>query len=150
LCYAPQIGEDLGERMANAFIRCFADGCEAALLIGSDIPDMPAAFVERGFAFLQENDAVIGPACDGGYYLIGFRADTFSREAFRGIAWGTGSVLKTTRGILERKALRIAALPEWGDIDTYEDLIALEERNRNTPFAQSRTMRYVVSRLSIK
>jgi uncharacterized protein len=148
--YEPQAGEDLGERMENAFIRCFADGCEAALLIGSDIPDMPVAFIERGFAFLQENDAVIGPAFDGGYYLIGFKANTFSREAFRGIAWGAGCVQKMTRGILEKQGLRIAVLPEWGDIDTYEDLIALRDRNRDMPFAQSRTMRYLLSRLSIK
>lgn len=145
LSYEPQTGEDLGERMKNAFIRSFADDAERAILIGSDIPDMPAAFIDQGFALLDTNDCVIGPSLDGGYYLIGFKSDTFAREAFTGISWSTDSVQKTTLDILGKRGLGIAFLPGWRDIDTYEDLIALRERNRNTPFARSRTMRYLLS-----
>jgi rSAM/selenodomain-associated transferase 1 len=141
----PQTGEDLGERMKDAFVRCFADGSEAAILIGSDIPDMPEVFIDRGFASLKENDCVIGPSLDGGYYLIGFNADTFLPEAFTGISWSTDSVQKTTVSILEKRGLSIAVLPQWRDIDGYADLIALVERNRYTAFARSRTIRYVLS-----
>jgi rSAM/selenodomain-associated transferase 1 len=144
--YEPQSGEDLGERMKNAFEKCFSDGFERAILIGSDSPDLPRAIVEAGFTALASRDAVIGPACDGGYYLIGFRAATFLPAPFSDIAWSTAEVLKDTLAVLDGKGLKWAALPTWGDIDTYEDLKRCIEINRKTKFAQSRTVRYALSR----
>jgi rSAM/selenodomain-associated transferase 1 len=143
--YEPQQGNDLGERMKNAFEKCFSDGFESVILVGGDIPDMTGEIVNEGFADLKSSDAVIGPSHDGGYYLIGFRSGTFVPDVFTGISWGTGGVMKSTRDILEDKGVRLSFLPLWRDIDTCEDLVALIERHRNTPFAKSRTIRFVSS-----
>jgi rSAM/selenodomain-associated transferase 1 len=143
--YEPQRGDDIGERMKNAFEKCFSDGFEAVILVGGDIPDMTGEIVKEGFTALKSSDAVIGPSPDGGYYLIGFRSGTFVPEVFTGIFWGTDGVMKSTREILENKGLRLSFLPPWRDIDTYEDLTALIERHRDTPFAKSRTIRFVSS-----
>ena len=144
--YEPQAGEDLGQRMKNAFEKCFAEGFDKAILIGSDSPDLPREIIDEGFAALTSCDAVIGPSCDGGYYLIGFKSETFPPDLFSDILWSTGGVLKSTRAILDKKGLRVFVLPPWRDIDTYEDLKALLECHRNTPFAKSRTVRYALSR----
>jgi rSAM/selenodomain-associated transferase 1 len=143
--YEPQTGDDLGERMKNAFEKSFLDGFEKAILIGSDSPDLPREIIEEGFAALTSDDTVIGPAYDGGYYLIGFRAATFLRDTFSGISWSTEGVLKNTLAILDRKGLKVTVLTTWRDIDTYEDLKAFLEKNRNTAFAKSRTVRYAKS-----
>ena len=144
--YEPQAGDDLGERMKDAFEKCFAEGFDKAILIGSDCPDLPREIIDKGFAALTSRDAVIGPSLDGGYYLIGFHAATFLPELFTGIPWSTGAVLKSTRAILDKKGLSVSLLPPWRDIDTHEDLKALVERHRNTPFAKSRTVRFALSR----
>jgi rSAM/selenodomain-associated transferase 1 len=143
--YEPQTGEDLGQRMKNAFEKCFAMGFDKAILIGSDSPDLPREIIDEGFAALTSCDAVIGPSCDGGYYLIGFQAATFLTDLFSGIPWSTEEVLKSTRAILDKKGLNVSVLPPWRDIDTYEDLKALIERHRNTPFVKSRTIQYALS-----
>lgn len=143
--YEPQRGDDLGGRMRQAFETCFSDGFEAVILIGCDIPDMTGAIVQAGFAALESGDAVIGPSQDGGYYLIGFRPENFVREIFTGISWGTDGVLQCTRDILESKGVGVSFLPPWRDIDTFEDLAALIERHRETPFAGSRTVRGFLS-----
>ena len=82
-CYSPQEGEGLGKRMENAFRSCFAKGFAATLLIGSDFPDLTAEVIEQAFMALENGqDAVVGPAFDGGYYLIGFHSDTFDPVVF--------------------------------------------------------------------
>jgi rSAM/selenodomain-associated transferase 1 len=146
--YEPQTGCDLGERMKNAFEKCFSEGFDRSILIGSDSPDLPREIIEEGFAALASVDAVIGPARDGGYYLIGFRATTFLRDTFSGIPWSTEGVLTSTLAILDEKGLKVTVLPTWRDIDTYEDLKAFMEINRNTAFAQSRTVRYAIESTS--
>jgi len=143
--YEPQTGDDLGERMKRAFEKCFSDGFDTAILIGGDIPDLTGEIIKEGFATLRSSDVVIGPSHDGGYYLIGFKSGTFLPEVFTGISWGTDGVLRSTCKILENKGLRLSLLPLWRDIDTYEDLTALIERHRNTPFANSRTIRCALS-----
>jgi rSAM/selenodomain-associated transferase 1 len=75
--YLPQTGDDLGDRMDGAFASVFSTDVEKALLIGSDIPELTPEVIEEAFAALEKNDAVIGPADDGGYYLVGFRKNTF-------------------------------------------------------------------------
>ena len=144
--YEPQTGDDLGQRMKNAFEKCFAEGFDKVILIGSDCPDLPQEIIDESFSALTSCDAVIGPSLDGGYYLIGFQAVTFLPDLFSGIAWSTEDVLKSSRAILDKKGLRVFMLPPWRDIDTYEDLKALVERHRNTPFAESQTIRYALSR----
>ena len=128
--------------MENAFTDSFSHGFGRVVLIGSDIPDLSAAVMEEAFLSLEENDAVIGPASDGGYYLIGFKASTFSAEIFRNIAWGTDSVFRATMEMFHDQGLRVHVLPEWDDIDTLDDLEALFMRNRDTGFRESSTMSF--------
>ena len=93
--YRPQRGTDLGARMKNAFTDCFSEGFKSVVLIGSDFPDLPLKIIEDAFAALDSSsDAVIGPAADGGYYLIGFRYDTFLPAIFEGLIWSTPLVLR--------------------------------------------------------
>ncbi len=136
----PQAGADLGERMKNAFQHCFADGFASVILIGSDIPDLPPEIFGEAFAALDNGCAVIGPAADGGYYLIGFRKETFAPEVFGGIAWSTEGVFAQSLAGLSRAGVGFHRLPLWRDVDTPEDLRDLIRRHRETPFARSRTM----------
>jgi rSAM/selenodomain-associated transferase 1 len=136
----PQVGADLGERMKNVFDRCFSDQYATVVIIGSDIPDLPARIFIEALAVLEQKDVVIGPAADGGYYLIGFRKEAFLASVFEGIAWSTGTVFPETMIRLNRAGKTVYQLPVWRDVDTPEDLRDLFERRRNTPFAASRTM----------
>jgi len=124
--YIPQHGKDLGERMRNGFINGFAMGYKRVVLIGSDIPDLPMKYIEEGFKSLKEMDAVIGPAYDGGYYLIGFNQSTFSPQVFEGMAWGTENVFDETMKKLKRFRRAVHTLPYQRDIDTAEDLKRLK------------------------
>ncbi len=138
--FVPQEGRDLGERMKNGFIRAFAEGYRRVGIVGSDVPDLPAGFITEAFLGLETHDAVIGPSFDGGYYLMGFRQTAFVPAAFEGIPWGTGSVIRETRSILEKEERSIHLLPAWNDIDTLDDLKDLFTRNRATDFSRSRTI----------
>jgi uncharacterized protein len=141
--YVPQNGSDLGDRMKNAFKDAFERGFSRAVIIGSDIPDLEISILETAFNSLHANDMVVGPSADGGYYLIGFRNNSFLPEVFKGISWGTNTVLKDTLKILGEKNYRAYFLPELRDVDTIEDLKALYERNKDTAFAKSRTMKLI-------
>jgi rSAM/selenodomain-associated transferase 1 len=140
--YVPQRGSDLGERMKNAFILTFAEGFSRVLLIGSDIPDLPNTILHEAFGF-ESYDAVIGPAFDGGYYLIGFKNNTFLPEIFEGIPWGADGVFKKTMERFRMSRCKVHLLPTWRDVDTSDDLRALVEKNRDTEFADSRTMAFI-------
>ena len=120
--YMAQSGEDLGERMKNGFLEAISMSFKRVVLIGSDIPDLPIQFIEEAFASLLEKDAVIGPSLDGGYYLIGFKNETFSPRAFEGIHWSTASVFEKTLTTLKQEGLTVHTLPPLRDIDTAEDL----------------------------
>ena len=120
--YIPQRGEDLGERMKNGFTEALAMNFKRVVLIGSDIPGLPLAFIEEAFRSLEEKDAVIGPSLDGGYYLIGFKDKKFSPQAFKGIPWSTERVFEETMKILKREGLMVHTLQPRRDIDTIEDL----------------------------
>jgi len=139
----PQQGDDLGERMENAFIRCFSEGFERAILIGSDLPDLTQAVLQEAMASLAENDVVIGPASDGGYYLIGFHSHTLLPRMFQGMPWSTATVFRETMAILQNSSLSTGQAPMWNDVDTVEDLRALCKRSKNTEFDKSRTMTYL-------
>ena len=140
--YMPQKGKDLGERMKNAFGETFSEGFAKVLLIGSDIPDLTRTIINEAYEF-DNYDAVIGPSLDGGYYLIGFKHDTFSPEIFEGMHWGTERVFMDTMEVFRKKRYRVHILPEKRDIDTLEDLRAFFEHNRNRGFADSGTMVFV-------
>jgi len=116
----PQTEGNLGDRIAAFIDHAFASGGTQVVLIGSDSPTLPVEFVQTAFADLQERDCVLGPATDGGYYLIGLRAPR--RELFDGIAWGGPDVLRQTVAHVERSRLSLAVGPVWYDVDTLADV----------------------------
>jgi len=124
--YIPQKGKDLGERMSNAFRKAFDTGFKRVVLVGSDIPDLPLEVIEEAFISLKEGDATIGPAYDGGYYLIGFKEKTFSPQVFEGLAWSTATVFAETMKVLKQFDQRVHTLKLLRDIDTIEDLRHLD------------------------
>lgn len=141
--FLPQIGDNLGERMKNAFLKVFTKGYGNAILIGSDSPDLPGTLIDEAFLSLKDHGAVIGPSFDGGYYLIGFRADAFLPGVFDGIPWSTPDVFLRTLCILQKEGLLVHILPQWRDIDTSDDLRELYVNNRDSSFSGSATMRYI-------
>jgi hypothetical protein len=115
-----QRGEDLGARMAAAFEDLLAGGDTRAVLIGSDSPDLPLAHIRHAFQKLKHRDVVLGPAVDGGYYLIGLR--TPAPRLFPGIPWGERTVLAETVERVAREKLTLALLPVWYDVDDPDSL----------------------------
>jgi uncharacterized protein len=113
-----QDGANLGDRMANAFEQGFKNGFEKILVIGSDMFDLDAATIESAFSELDKADFVIGPAQDGGYYLLGMKK--FNADVFKNKAWGTNTVLKDTLKNLEKN--KTTLLEIRNDVDVYEDI----------------------------
>ncbi|MFT4847838.1 MAG: rSAM/selenodomain-associated transferase 1 [Sediminicola sp.] len=117
-----QDGEDLGNRMENAFLDLFTAGYEKIIIIGSDMYDLSKIDLENAFSCLDNNDIVIGPASDGGYYLFGMKK--LYPLAFKNKNWGTNTVLKDTMADLLNN--NVCKLEERNDIDVYEDIVGLE------------------------
>ena len=113
-----QQGEGLGERMKNAFQDGFKNGYKNIIIIGSDLYDLQREDLEKAFQLLQEKDAVIGPATDGGYYLLGM--NQLFPEVFEDKEWGTSSVLEDTLKDLKEK--NIGLLEARNDVDYYSDI----------------------------
>lgn len=124
--FTRQQGNDLGKRMQHAFEQVWQQGAEKVLLIGSDCPSIDADIIRSGLNALQTHDLVLGPAVDGGYYLIGLHADFRGYELlFQHIDWGTEQVLQQTIERAERASLSYTLLPKLHDIDRPEDLVHL-------------------------
>jgi len=117
---APQVAGDLGARMEAFFDLAFESGASRVVLIGSDSPSMPSGFIDQAFEQLRTHPVVIGPAEDGGYYLIGAAGET--PPVFKGIAWSSGEVWKQTVAALRRAGIGYASLPMWYDVDEWPDL----------------------------
>lgn len=117
----PQAGDDLGARMSAAFRELFAAGYLRVIVIGSDLPTLPSARLgEAERALRRDADIVLGPAEDGGYYLIGL---TRSRdEILSGMPWGAPDVFLRTKTRAEDAGLRVTTIPSWYDVDSPEDL----------------------------
>lgn len=121
-----QGGGDLGARLARAFNKLGADGYDRVVVIGSDSPALPRRRLQSAFATLNRAEAVLGPARDGGYYLIGLRLPRAGlSRLFRGINWGTPRAFRQTRARLRAARLRLHLLPPGEDVDTAADLIRL-------------------------
>jgi rSAM/selenodomain-associated transferase 1 len=114
---------DLGERMASLFYTSFRRNIARLVLLGSDSPTLPVEVIYEAFDSLETSDVVLGPAEDGGYYLIGARR--FVPEIFRNIPWGSGEVLNQTTAVLRELGLGFELLIPWYDIDRGEDLVKL-------------------------
>ena len=119
--YVIQGEGDLGARMRRAFQMGFRQGWKQVVLIGSDLPDLTPAIIRESFERLTNHDLVLGPARDGGYYLIGLKANR--PELFGSpMIWGTEEVLKNTLLTADRLGLKTALLTRLRDVDRPEDL----------------------------
>ena len=118
----PQQGHTLGDRMRHAFEQVFARGYSRAVLIGSDLPTLPPSHVDQAFDCLRDGGSAmaLGPALDGGYYLIGLR--TLTPELFDAIPWSTPEVLATTLRVAQSRGLSVSLMPTWYDVDGIDDL----------------------------
>ena len=130
---AAQSGNDLGRRMSAALAESLAKGYDNAVLLGSDLPDLPASIVTEAFDSLSRFPAVLGPSTDGGYYLIGFSNGGFAGEVFSDIEWSTDQVFARTLQRFDQLQQPVYVLPPWQDIDTYADLKNLILRVKNSP-----------------
>ena len=117
-----QSGDELGERMHNAFVEIFNMGYHCAMIIGCDMFDLEQTDLESAFEALKTNNYVIGPAMDGGYYLLGIKEP--NHTIFQKKNWGTNTVLKQTLRDLQNE--RFLLLKERNDIDYYEDIKDME------------------------
>jgi uncharacterized protein len=128
-----QEGNDLGEKMYNAFKKVIDRGSTKTIIVGTDIPDISSDVIQKAFQALNNSDVVIGPAKDGGYYLLGMKK--LFRSFFTGIEWSKDTVLKKTLEKINSLDLSYSMLPELIDIDTEEDLknwFANDSENANS------------------
>lgn len=118
-----QAGKTLGDRVAIAISeRIFFHGAEKVIVIGTDDPALTRCDIEHAFDLLDCCDWVVGPAADGGYYLVGCRAGAYDSSVFLDIEWGTTTVFDTTMRRIRALAENVATLPQRRDIDVPEDL----------------------------
>jgi len=118
-----QTGRTLGDRLSMAFSeRFFFHRTQKIIAIGVDDPRLSRAAIVQAFALLESCEWVVGPAADGGYYLIGCRAKTFNTAIFSEIEWGTDRVLQQTIDRIRQRANTVAVLPLRSDVDVVEDL----------------------------
>jgi hypothetical protein len=132
-CYVAQGTGDLGDRLVRSCRSAFTSGCQRVVIIGTDCPELNSSLLAQAFSNLYQNDLVLGPAQDGGYYLIGLRQ--FVPELFAGVAWSTDAVLRQTQAIATQLGLTILLLPVLCDVDMPNDL-ALWERVSTAPNGQ--------------
>ncbi len=115
-----QEGNDLGERMQNAFKYAFSEHYKRIVIIGSDCLDLNEQIINDAFEILHDYEIVIGPANDGGYYLLGMR--TFYKELFKNKKWSTEKVLPDTLLDISKLDVSVKLLPTLSDIDEEKDL----------------------------
>jgi uncharacterized protein len=120
ILYREQEGADLGEKMLTAFVEAFRNGAERILLIGTDCPGISAPILEKAFEELDQSDLALGPAADGGYYLIGLKK--VYPELFVNVPWGTETVLERTLEIARLRGLSAGLVDRLHDVDRPEDL----------------------------
>jgi rSAM/selenodomain-associated transferase 2/rSAM/selenodomain-associated transferase 1 len=145
--YLPQGSGDLGQRMAAAFERAFREGSERVVLIGTDVPDLTAPVLYRAFRALESGDLVLGPAEDGGYYLIGLDRSAWERaptRLFSGVTWGTSAVLDQTLRIADGLGLSPTLTARLADVDLPGDLGAWDRRQRAKALASEQAWISVV------
>jgi len=143
--WIPQAGDDLGARMANAFDHEFGRGAGRVALIGSDVLGLGRDDVLMALDSLEDHDVAIGPARDGGYYLIALSRPR--PELFRDLAWGTGAVFASTMERAAALRLTVRVLAERRDIDTAEDVRA--EWARLRPMMAQETVQAVQEALGL-
>lgn len=120
-----QVGDDLGVRMHHVVETMFSRGYRRTIIIGTDVPTVPLEHFRQALTLLDSHDLTIGPALDGGYYLIGMNKTV--PELFSGIPWSTDQVLRLTQEKATTLGLKTALLEPWRDVDTLADLETLIE-----------------------
>lgn len=123
----PQAGGDLGARLQEVFLRHFQSGAERVVIIGSDCPELMPADVETAWQALTTHDLVLGPAVDGGYWLVGLGAP--QPHLFTAMPWSTEMVQAETLRRAGQSGLRAALLRELSDVDTVSDWIGWQQRS---------------------
>jgi hypothetical protein len=123
--YKQQAEGNLGQRMRSAFEMSFAAGMNKIVIIGVDCPDLNTGIINEAFDLLDRHELILGPAADGGYYLIGLNRPI--PELFVGINWGTSEVLQQTITIAKNLEVNFACLPTLHDVDRPEDLVIWEK-----------------------
>ena len=146
----PQRGADLGERLADVADRLLGAGFSATMIIGTDSPTLPDTVLHEAHEVLGSDraDLVLGPAKDGGYYLIGLRRP--SRSLFHEIAWSTDTVLSQTVARAGKGGLRTHLLPAWYDVDVEPDLRRLVRDLADDRTPAPRTRAYLLGLASSK
>ena len=114
-----QVSGNIGERMQSAFLNAFQRDAKRVVLLGTDIPQLNTDHLKQAFNALAENDVVIGPSTDGGYWLIGANHPV---DLFKGIHWSTNVVFSQTLALAKKQGLRVKTLSPLNDIDRAEDL----------------------------
>lgn len=120
-----QVGDDLGARMHHVVEAMFSRGYRRTIIIGTDVPTVPLEYLRQALTLLENHDLTIGPALDGGYYLIGMSKTV--PELFADMPWSTDQVLRRTQENAATLGLKTALLQPWRDVDTPADLEALIE-----------------------
>jgi rSAM/selenodomain-associated transferase 1 len=128
-----QVGESFSQRLRHGFQTLRERGYERIVVIGSDSPQLPAAWIREAFAALREDDVVIGPARDGGYYLLGLRADAEPLDIFTGVPMSAPDTCARTIERARRLNLSVAYTPRSFDVDEVDDLRMLREKLRGAP-----------------
>jgi rSAM/selenodomain-associated transferase 2/rSAM/selenodomain-associated transferase 1 len=138
--FAPQGAGDLGQRMERAFKEAFEAGAPKTVIVGSDCPELDLPDVLEALALLDDNPVVIGPALDGGYYLLAMASTTprgLYQALFSGIPWGTGEVMWRTVNALAEAQYDLGLLDEKADVDEEEDLIHWQRTQNASSFAKT-------------
>ena len=150
--YCHQGSGDIGRRMERALMTAFEQGCETVVIIGSDIPDITTDIMLKAFAALEQNDLVLGPAEDGGYYLIGGHRKAFRHwnpQIFKDISWGTDRVLPQTLDIAHKQGLQYNLLDTLRDVDRPEDLrVWYQAANLEPPPSASKLISVIIPTLN--
>ena len=131
--YVPQVQDDLGARMREALVQQLDAGASAVVLIGTDIPSLPAHHITQAFDLLRAKDVVLGPSTDGGYYLVGVSKP--APEIFEDVEWSTPSVLSQTIDRVQRAGHTLGLVPPYFDVDTPDELDFLLAQARATKLA---------------
>jgi glycosyltransferase A (GT-A) superfamily protein (DUF2064 family) len=131
--------------MAKAFRQVFAQGYDAAAIIGTDSPDLPLSSIQHAYERLRDPgiDVVFGPCMDGGYYLLAMKS--LQGELFRNVPWSSGDVLTKSLQIADAERIGVSLQPIWHDVDRAQDLIRPEllETGNGAP----RTREFIGNRL---
>lgn len=145
-----QGGGDLGEKFIHAFDYSFSLGYESVAIMGSDHPTLPLEFIQKLYDLLErpENDVVIGPSLDGGYYALGLKS--LQRRIFQDINWSTSTVFAETLERANELSLSVGRLTPWYDVDDLEGLKILHDElkkgGNEKSFKPKRTMGFLLER----